>query len=353
MKKMLFGALALLFSATAFAKSPVIEFAENSYDFGTVKEEVGKVSHIFEFKNTGDTALVLSNVRASCGCTTPQWSRDPIPAGQKGSITVTYNASNRPGPFTKAITITSNAPQKVITINGTVTPHGRKVEDSYPVLKGDVRLQYETLSLGEVSNKSQKNGKLGIANVSSKNITVKFAKVPGFITIKDLTLKAGEVANIDATFDAVKAKDWGSVSYPIEFTTSENPAKQTFKINAAIFEEYTNEQRANAPHLDVDREINLGNIELGSKKKVTIKVTNNGKSDLFIRKVSTENEAAKVKVSKDAIGVGKSADIKMTLKGSKLEKGSGMAQVIIIANDPSQNMKRVNVKYSVVDKIVK
>jgi hypothetical protein len=96
-------------------------FKEESYNFSEVPEGP-QVTHEFKFSNTGKEPLILSNVRASCGCTTPSWPKEPILPGKDGTILVTYNTQGRPGAFNKSITITSNADEsnKVITIKGEV-----------------------------------------------------------------------------------------------------------------------------------------------------------------------------------------------------------------------------------------
>jgi len=139
----------ILFIASAMAQTtatppavvnpnaPKIVFKENEFDFKSV-DEGPKITHEFIFTNKGKEALVLSNVKASCGCTTPVWPKEPILPGQEGKILVTYNTSGRPGPFTKTITITSNADEanKVITIRGTVTAVPEK--NTVPVKEGNM-----------------------------------------------------------------------------------------------------------------------------------------------------------------------------------------------------------------------
>ena len=80
----------------------------NTYDFGKVPE--GPVAeHVFEFKNVGKEPLIISNCNASCGCTTPEWNKEPILPGKKGKITVRYNTQGRVGPIAKSVYVTSNA----------------------------------------------------------------------------------------------------------------------------------------------------------------------------------------------------------------------------------------------------
>lgn len=96
-----------------------IALKELEYNFGKIPQ--GKpVTHEFFFTNTGKTPLVLDNVQASCGCTTPEWSKEPVAAGATSKITVGYNAASE-GTFTKSITITYNGSQtKQLNIKGEV-----------------------------------------------------------------------------------------------------------------------------------------------------------------------------------------------------------------------------------------
>lgn len=88
--------------------APKFKFKEETFDFGTVKE--GPVAeHVFEFKNTGKEPLIIQSASASCGCTTPEWPKEPIKPGKKGKITVRYNTQGRVGPFNKVVYLTSNA----------------------------------------------------------------------------------------------------------------------------------------------------------------------------------------------------------------------------------------------------
>lgn len=133
MKKLLFVAMALFMAFNVAAQEKqVVEFEVQEYDFGTIKEEDGRVSHVFEFTNISQSPITVSNVRASCGCTTPAWSRQPVMPGEKGVITATYSAAGRPGRFHKSITVTLNNGVEdytvVLYIKGTVTPRAQQQE---------------------------------------------------------------------------------------------------------------------------------------------------------------------------------------------------------------------------------
>jgi len=100
---------------------PTIAFAEEFHDFGEVQEG-DVVEHTFTFTNEGEGPLIISNAQGSCGCTVPDWPRQPIAPGQKGQIKVSFNSTGRAGRQDKRVTLTTNAvPQsKVLNITSNV-----------------------------------------------------------------------------------------------------------------------------------------------------------------------------------------------------------------------------------------
>lgn len=94
-----------------------ITFEEETHNFGDIREGE-QVSHIFKFKNTGDGELVLSRVTASCGCTTPEWTRDPVAPGESGQIKVAFNSEGREGHFRKTVTVLYHDKKAVLVIKG-------------------------------------------------------------------------------------------------------------------------------------------------------------------------------------------------------------------------------------------
>jgi len=128
MKKYSMLFICLAFSLVAMSQKPVISFDVKEHDFGKVNEKDGNVTYVFNFTNKGKAPLVINKVQASCGCTTPTWTKEPVEAGKKGAITVTYNTSGKSGLFTKTITVYSNdsIPQVVLIIKGEVNPIPQK-----------------------------------------------------------------------------------------------------------------------------------------------------------------------------------------------------------------------------------
>jgi len=113
-----------------------ISFEKETHDYGTIKNGANGTC-TFEFKNTGNAPLILSNAKGSCGCTVPTWPKEPIAPGATAVISVKYD-TKRQGAINKSVTITSNAtnePNKVIRIKGTVLPapeNGTPVNNAGP-----------------------------------------------------------------------------------------------------------------------------------------------------------------------------------------------------------------------------
>ena len=125
MKKFILTLAVALFGFAAQAQEQPtegakIQFAEKVINYGKI-EKGANGTRVFKFKNEGTEPLVLNSVRASCGCTTPRWTREPIAPGAGGNITVKYD-TNRMGNFHKTVTVNSNATNKtvVLTIKGQV-----------------------------------------------------------------------------------------------------------------------------------------------------------------------------------------------------------------------------------------
>ena len=104
-------------------KYPVMTFDRKVHDFGNIIDGQAQET-VFNYTNTGDAPLVISEIKSTCGCTVPQWPRQPIPVGGSGEIKVQFDSSNKPGMQNKVVTITANTESKVkkLLIRAQVNP---------------------------------------------------------------------------------------------------------------------------------------------------------------------------------------------------------------------------------------
>ena len=219
MKRTILATALLAVCAVLFAQQPVITFEKTDHDFGKINEADGRVTTIFTFKNEGMAPLVLSNVRASCGCTTPTWTKTPIEPGQTGDITVTYNPNGRPGRFQKTVTITSNATEatKKVYIKGEVIPKQAKPVNKYTIAVGDLSMKAKLLDLGTITKGELKSGELEYTNLTQADHKVELAvnqaetSLINQVTLE--TAKPNEVGKFIFAIDTKKTKLYG----PVEF----------------------------------------------------------------------------------------------------------------------------------------
>lgn len=156
---------------------PSIKFAETTFDFGTIKEDGGPVTHEFVFENTGDGNLVIHSARAECGCTKPKYPEEPIAPGKSAVIKVTYNPAGRPGGFTKVVTVRCNGnPSKVnLKIRGTVTPSAKTLSMRYPVGKGNLRFETDKIVIGNLTLGQRRQSFVGLYNNGNQNLVPVFS----------------------------------------------------------------------------------------------------------------------------------------------------------------------------------
>lgn len=135
----LFFALAGIKTVNAqTANGPQIKFEKDVHDYGNIKQHSSGACE-FKFTNTGNAPLVISNAQGSCGCTVPDWPKDPIKPGASAVIKVNYD-TKRVGPINKQVTVTSNDPDNptvILKIKGNV----EQVEDAGMPVKEDNMLK--------------------------------------------------------------------------------------------------------------------------------------------------------------------------------------------------------------------
>lgn len=124
MKNLVFFAALVLVAHGAYSQTATTPAKTNmamaavdnqNYDFGKIKLNV-PATHKFVFTNTGKVPMVITNAQPSCGCTTPDWTKDPIPPGGQGFVQATYNAASV-GAFDKKVTVTANVESGVIMLS--------------------------------------------------------------------------------------------------------------------------------------------------------------------------------------------------------------------------------------------
>lgn len=345
-------ALILGLSVQAQQREPQLSFAQTTHDFGQIKEDGGNVTHKFTFTNIGGKPLVINEVRASCGCTTPSWTKQPVLPGKKGFISATFDPKRRPGNFNKSILVRTNASNgtTILRIKGEVLPKKRGVKDRYPRQMGDLRLKSHHLAFVQVNHNKIERDSLAIVNNSDQLMSLSFSGVPKHIELStgSRVLKPGEESYIYGTYDPTKINDWGFRMDRVRVEVNGNNVPQnTLIISAKIVEDFshlTPEEKANAPKVEFGKTTyDFGTAKQNSEVEHVFHFKNNGKSDLKIRKIRSTCGCTTVTPDKKVIGPGESGSFKAIFHTGGRE-GNQSKSIYFISNAPDNSNIRLTIK---------
>jgi hypothetical protein len=335
---------------------PTISFDKDTHDFGVVKEEDGKIKYDFQFTNTGGKPLIISDVRASCGCTSPAWSKEPVLPGKQGFVSATYDPTNRPGPFNKSLTVISNAtnPNMILYIKGEVTAKPQTLEDVYRYSMGDIRLVSNHVSFAQVLKGKISTQEMEIINVSEKPVKISFNKVPSHIVLKAIpeVLNPNEKGKIEVSYNSDLKDEWGFVVDRVDVMLNDQFNEiNRLTVSATIEEDFaswTPDQLANAPSISFDENtFDFQEIKQGEKVEHVFTITNNGKSDLIIRNVKASCGCTAVSPVDDVVKPGASTTMKVIFNSAG-KVGKQNKTITIISNDPQKSRTILWVKGDVI-----
>ncbi|MDR0661157.1 MAG: DUF1573 domain-containing protein [Prevotellaceae bacterium] len=335
--------LSALCTLNAQAKG-VITLEKTAHDFGTILEKDGNVSYTFMFTNTGDEPIIISNVSASCGCTTPEWTKGPILPGKKGSVKATYVPIGRPGLFDKSLAIISNAQESAVTIHvrGEVVQKALSVEEQYPVAIGkQLRLASSNIAFARITKNATRTTDIQIYNNGTEPIGVTFDKIPPHIKLKvePESIAPKTKGRIVCTYETAKTSEWGFITDVISFKVNNKKADNTkLNVSATIlddFSEITSEQRMNGPYPQFRVGSQAFNNTLkGSLINTTFILTNSGETPMTIRKVSSENPTVIASASKTTVKAGESIEIKVAIDTRTFDVGAFTVSISVFSNSP-------------------
>lgn len=319
-----------------------ITFEKVQHNFGTFKEELGIQTISFNFKNEGNVPLILNNVQASCGCTTPEWTREPVAPGAKGLIKVSYDPRNRPGVFNKTIRVTSNADNSdvVLTILGEVTPRARTIEEDYPNEIGPLRAKTNHVSFNSVKEKQVRKDSTEIVNNSDQPVQLSFKTPPPHLSavFKPAKLAPKQKGYLVVTFDATKIQAFGFVMHRIYLNIDgQDDYRNSIAVSATLEEDFsklTPAELATAPQVAYDSEsFDFGDIKPNEKVEHTFNLKNVGKRDLIIRDVKSSCGCTAVSPSKNMVASNESVPLKVVFDATG-KSGRQNKTITVITNDP-------------------
>lgn len=318
-------------------------FDVKEYDFGEINEGV-QAEYQFIFKNTGNKPIKLNNVQASCGCTTPEWSSEPVPPGKTGYVKAIYNSRGRPGAFTKTITVMVDDSQEpiILTIKGNVKP---KVNDIY--VKDTIGgLAFENLfiPINNLPSNETKEFSVQFKNITTNEtiyIQPKFEHSVAFVpTVNKYVLKPGDVATL--TIQAIGEKGLEAKLEPnkifnekvVFYTNEKSNNKKEILLNGTFVKIYTSEELAKLPKIEFEKlEFDAGKIIQGEKVNYAFKFKNVGGGILKIESAKPSCGCTASAPRKSEIEPGETSQIEMSFDSTG-RSGPQSKTITVTSNDP-------------------
>ena len=336
--KVIFSIFLLFPFITVFSQA-VMDFSTQMHDFGTIKETDGVVSCQFEFVNQGALPVLIKKVESSCGCTSPEWTRQPVLPGKKGYIKAVFNPQDRPGYFDKTITVFSNAQPAVVElkIRGNVEGKARTILDDYPYeLASGLRLPLQEISLMKVRKGEIKYMRIGIFNNAGKNVEVNFDRLPGYLkmSIDPANIEDKETANVEVAYNTALHGEYGLNRLWVDLVV--NGKKYPLPVSVFIEEDFRNADVSTAPIIETDKKYyHFGTMPLAQTVKFTYQLKNKGKTALKIHRIYTNDARVVAEMKAKEILPDATACIEVRIeKGA--EPGKVASVVSVITNSPLQ-----------------
>ena len=346
MKRLSTAALMCLIALTAaWAAGPSIRWESTVHDFGAFDENDGRVNCIMSFVNDGDSPLVILSARATCGCTTPAYSKEQIMPGDTGHVEISFNPIGRPGRFDKKIYIETNTKpsRSTLTIKGVVIGSSNTVRSKFPVDAGALKLRTTVIPFGEIEKGRTKSMFFDAYNSSGDTIFVAWEGMPGYLSVAGAEdfVAPGDYASFAFSFASDMTPLYGIVTDSIYMIPDTRRPDNKLKVTAVgvVKENFAGMsaiQRRNAPVIGIIPEnVDLNIVARDSAPiKETVTIRNHGIDPLKIRRIYTSDPGITIKTDKTEIKKGKTGSISLVIDPSAFTGKAINAKVIVISNDP-------------------
>jgi hypothetical protein len=345
-------------------KGALISSEVQTCDFGHIDEAAGLATHTFTIRNTGAAPLVIHRVTASCGCTQPEWPKEPVAPGSTGEVKISYNPKGRPGPFHKSIAIHSNAKNERLTLYIKGTVKSRTAEQpviTYPYSMGDLKLQTKTVQYSRAYPGESPEETIRIKNEGKTPLKINPRKVDFLtVTVTPDTLKPDETGEISIVFHTDKVRRMGrtSILLPLQMENADRKNREGYlHIAANIIDNFSHlsaREKAGAPaarfsltSLDFGKLPDKSGgivsfIGIGGKESESLAITNAGQSPLLIYSVTCDNELIDISGGKKELKPGASSVYKVSIRPKEI-KARLEAFIHIVCNDPAGPVRLIKV----------
>ncbi|MCK9626501.1 MAG: DUF1573 domain-containing protein [Bacteroidales bacterium] len=325
----------------------IVQFDKTIHNFGDILESTGPVECTFTLKNISDKPIAIHNVISSCGCTSPEWTKEPVLPSQKGKIKVVFQNDQGPFPFDKTLTVYISGLNRpiVLRIRGIVHEKKKNINELYTIRIGELGLRKTNYTIGYIDQGRSKSDNADIANLSNNPVKVSISeKSDGLsVTISPNPIPARSTAIMTYSINTAfgKAK-WGKTDYYAKFILNGKKYEEKISVKGVIkdnFKSITKEQLNIAPSPFFETSYyEFNEVKQGKIMEHTFVMKNKGKSELIIHKIESEQGGVTI-LNPMPIKVKAGGLVNIKIKfDTKTYEGEVINILTLITNSPSRPM---------------
>ena len=363
-------ALILMAAGPAAAQSTfgnVVSVDKVTHDFGDIYTDQGSVSCTYTFTNISNKPILLLQAVSSCGCTTTEWTREPIQPGKTGTVNAEFDNNDGPYPFDKTVTVYVSELKNpiVLHLRGTAHDNVKPIKENYSLIIGNMGIKDLEIKAGNLSMGEIRSGTVAIGNVGKTPMKLEFKDVSEGLDLEVYPnpIPARSVATLTYTIHT-SGKRWGKNWYYATPVVDGRVYKATGKLPVAdkpvddlhfytepnkrvglgkseiAFWAVTKENFASVPQEVKEQMANpsftkstvsFGKLASGAKTTITFEYTNKGKEDCEFHKLDADCSNVTVK-EMDKTAPGKKGRIVLELDTKGMPKGENIIALTLITN---------------------
>ena len=326
----------------------------NLIDIGSVMQEDGEVYAEFFFVNKSNFPIFIEEVITECGCTTASYTTDTLALDKIGSVKISYDPTDRGGPFSKMIIVKTNIDSEgdSLFLEGYNIPFPEDIPKHYSYGPGGIGFNSNQVNMGNVFTNEPKIKQIDFFNDKDAPLMLdrEAVVVPDHIEVKlsPLVIQPKSRGILEIYYDGGTKDDLGFFEDQIEiaFTDKEEPSVP-FRVTAVVHEYFGPISRGELPYLPKltpsELEVDLNRISSNMPVSKIITLTNNGGAPLNIRKIVSNCECLVFSLEKNDLEVGETVDLLFTFD-PKGRKGIDHKRLSIFSNDPLNPTKTIVIR---------
>lgn len=335
----------------ATSEAPLI-FENNEWDFGTIEEADGIVTHVFRFANVSEKPIRIVSVSTSCGCTNAQFSTEPVAPGEFGEITVHFSPARTEGQLYREVEVFTDNREwfNRLTIIANVIPIPMGLEQLNPhVLSGTVRTNTNRCNFGYVAQGKTVTKTVNLVNSGKSKTSIKVKSTGnrfGMTYKAPAEIEPEETAKISITYTIPQGKQYyGTARDTIWIMADGHASEQPIIISALRVDNFEGTESQPQPVMRIEPSyVDFGKQSTGKNCKQTITIGNTGSKDLVFRDIELIQCSVTGLSEGMAIQPGQEKKITVSIKSPSKSGETNTGSIFLTTNDSSRPLRELRIQ---------